>query len=62
MWKCKCDCGNEIIANGRTLRNGGRRSCGCLLAKHGLSHDKIYKVLININCLCNFELFPAHLV
>ena len=28
-WKCKCDCGNEIIVKGRELRNGSRQSCGC---------------------------------
>lgn len=60
MWKCKCDCGNEIIANGKTLRNGGRRSCGCLLAKHGLSHDKVYKVLINIKSRCANENNPTY--
>lgn len=29
-WKCKCDCGNEIIASGTMLRSGRKRSCGCL--------------------------------
>jgi hypothetical protein len=30
MWKCVCECGNEKIASGKTLRNSGTRSCGCL--------------------------------
>lgn len=28
-WKCRCDCGNIIIAKGDLLRNGSVRSCGC---------------------------------
>lgn len=30
LWKCKCDCGNEIIVNRNVLRNKGVQSCGCL--------------------------------
>ena len=30
MWKCKCDCGNETIVRGTSLRNGHTRSCGCV--------------------------------
>ena len=30
MWKCKCDCGNEIVAAGILLRRGQTSSCGCL--------------------------------
>ena len=29
-WKCKCDCGNEIIVDTRNLNSGHTRSCGCL--------------------------------
>lgn len=29
FWKCKCECGNIIIANGTYIRNGDRLSCGC---------------------------------
>jgi hypothetical protein len=28
-WKCKCDCGNEVIIRGYSLING-TKSCGCL--------------------------------
>lgn len=28
-WKCHCDCGNDKIAMGKTLLNGGTTSCGC---------------------------------
>lgn len=30
MWRCKCDCGNEVIVNHRYLRFGDTESCGCL--------------------------------
>lgn len=28
-WKCKCDCGNECIVHGSSLRAKNTRSCGC---------------------------------
>lgn len=30
MWLCVCDCGNERIVAGKSLRNGHTQSCGCL--------------------------------
>ena len=30
FWKCRCDCGNEKIIDGRVLRSGKSKSCGCL--------------------------------
>jgi len=29
-WLCRCDCGNEKIVAGASLRSGASRSCGCL--------------------------------
>lgn len=29
MWLCKCECGNTKVVNGRDLRNGHTKSCGC---------------------------------
>lgn len=29
-WKCRCDCGNEKMARGGSLRHGKLSSCGCL--------------------------------
>ena len=28
-WKCKCDCGNEVIRTEHSLREERTRSCGC---------------------------------
>jgi hypothetical protein len=29
-WLCRCDCGNECIVMGESLRNGQTKSCGCI--------------------------------
>lgn len=34
FWNCKCDCGKECIAYGGHLRNGQRKSCGCIFSAH----------------------------
>lgn len=30
FWRCKCDCGQEKLIDGRNLRGGYTKSCGCL--------------------------------
>ena len=30
LWKCRCDCGQEVLSEARTLRLGSKKSCGCL--------------------------------
>lgn len=37
-YKCKCDCGNEKIINGYSLKIGDTKSCGCL-RKKGKSNE-----------------------
>lgn len=32
-WLCRCDCGTELLVNGRSLRAGTTRSCGCYQKK-----------------------------
>ena len=29
-WKCRCDCGKEMITHGYKLKSGHTKSCGCL--------------------------------
>ena len=29
-WLCLCDCGENVIVEGKSLRNGNTKSCGCL--------------------------------
>ena len=33
-WKCICECGKEISVNGRSLRKGDTKSCGCLRSEN----------------------------
>lgn len=30
FWKCRCDCGEKKIVNGKSLKRGATQSCGCL--------------------------------
>ena len=29
LWRCKCDCGNEVTVSGKLLRSSQVISCGC---------------------------------
>lgn len=42
MWRCMCDCGNEVVISLSELRSGGTKSCGCLrnAVKDDLSGQK----------------------
>lgn len=50
MWRCKCDCGAEVIVSKHRLKCGDTKSCGCLQremiivrnTKHGLSKTREY--------------------
>lgn len=46
LWRCQCDCGNEKITLGKSLRAGLVLSCGCL---HSKGEAKIEKILNNLN-------------
>jgi hypothetical protein len=35
MWLCRCECGNEKVIFGQSLKDGRTKSCGCL-------HDSIH--------------------
>lgn len=53
LWKCQCDCGNEKITTGKSLRAGLCKSCGCLKSS---AEELITKILIdnNINFMPQF--------
>ena len=33
-WRCRCDCGNEVVVVGNSLRRGMTQSCGCARKEH----------------------------
>lgn len=46
VWKCKCDCGNEILVPTGKLTSGNTQSCGCLRLENlskKISYDLIGK-------------------
>ena len=53
VWNCVCDCGNTLSVQGKKLRSGHTKSCGCIRkettakqgkinTKHGLSRTRGY--------------------
>lgn len=36
VWKCRCDCGGEILLDTRALQRGAIRDCGCGRIKPGM--------------------------
>ena len=59
-WHCVCDCGTEVIVDGKNLRRGHTRSCGCLRpdatrrssTKHGQSYTPEYRAYIEMKNRC----------
>ena len=51
MWRCRCECGKEIITGLSNLRSGNTVSCGCYcrevnlkrITTHGESNTRLYK-------------------
>ena len=60
MWRCICDCGNEKIVEGKPLRDGLTKSCGCLANEvrvqanitHGASGSPEYSAWNNMWTRC----------
>ena len=60
VWKCRCDCGSEIIMDSHSLRDGNTRSCGCLQREartqntrtHGASNTSEYEAWAGMRGRC----------
>lgn len=61
FWKCKCDCGNEIVVRKDSLLNGHSKSCGCYLQEryrdghlktHGMKNTRIYRTWRSMKDRC----------
>ena len=52
LWRCRCECGNEVIVRGSNLRNENTTSCGCYQREcaaedhttHGASRTRLYAI------------------
>lgn len=60
MWRCQCDCGNETIVRGSSLRRGDTRSCGCIVGEvnrtlnivHGGSYTRLHPIWAGMKDRC----------
>lgn len=61
LWKCKClNCGKVIVATGRALRSGDKKSCGCLVKEvnsnlhktHGKTGSRLYRIWSGMKDRC----------
>lgn len=66
-WLCKCDCGNYTTSSYSSLKNGNKKSCGCLALenskrprKHGMAKTRIWNIYQNMVRRCNNENDPAY--
>ena len=59
-WRCQCDCGQEIIVDGKHLRRGETQSCGCLQKEktrkshttHGATDTRLYNIWDGMKSRC----------
>ena len=60
-WKCKCDCGNEVIVTGENLNSGTTKSCGCARGeKHKMRWTRLYRIYTNIKTRCKNHNSPSY--
>ena len=64
-WNCCCDCGKELVIDGKNLRTGNTKSCGCvrlekaiariltLTKTHGLKKTRLYRLWAGMKARCN---------
>lgn len=60
-WLCRCDCGNEKIILGSSLKSGRTQSCGCILKErpsnyiHGMGASRLYQIWYGMKNRCYNE-------
>lgn len=58
MWRCKCDCGNEVVVRTNGLTSGNTKSCGCLRKinngkrTHGMTRTRLGSIYIGMKQRC----------
>jgi len=64
LYKCICDCGNITYETSARIKNGSKKSCGCLknvsiknlidkTTKHGKCNHRLYKIFIGMKERCH---------
>lgn len=43
-WRCRCDCGKEVLRVSNRVLKKGQASCGCARLKHGLAKTPLYGI------------------
>lgn len=51
-WKCRCDCGTELVVAGAAIRSGNSLSCGCTNWKHGRTRTREYRIWLGVRGRC----------
>lgn len=68
-WKCKCDCGKEVIVPSYKLKDGHTKSCGCwkrdvTIAKNkaGIKprNPRLYRIYYGMMSRCNNPKYDAY--
>lgn len=67
-WRCRCDCGATCVGQGLLLRDGRKRSCGCLRREntaamsrtHGQRHTPEYHIWLSIIQRCHNPNNPTY--
>lgn len=63
-WLCQCECGKETIAVAEHLKNGDKKSCGCLTGEYSLVGKKFGELTVinyaghgkwNVICSCGTQ-------
>lgn len=62
-YECVCECGNEVVVDGKSLRNGHTKSCGCLSKElsrsrsktHGKCKSKLYTIFGGMKQRCYYK-------
>lgn len=65
-WLCRCDCGKEVVVDGKALRRGWTKSCGCLRhdtknnLTHNMSKTRFYRIWFGMKKRCNDPGSPSY--
>lgn len=67
-WRCRCECGNEVVVTGTQLRRNNTRSCGCLkrevtrkrLTTHGKTKTRLFPIWQSMKDRCYCQTHHAY--